>query len=106
MNEKHVVGDSGITLTKLVGVMVLCFARSEIFVVTALKLVALCSSWSLARVNSNGYVLVHAGVLLPNVLGFGYNRLLAWARFLTCKLTWMDLLLLPIWLEHPRLYDL
>lgn len=56
MNEKHVVGDSGITLTKLVGVMVLCFARSEIFVVRAPKFVALCSSWSLARVNSNGCV--------------------------------------------------
>lgn len=27
------------------------------------------------------------GVLLPNVLGTGYNRLLAWARFLTSKLT-------------------
>lgn len=93
LNEwKHFVEDSGITLTKLVGVIVLCFARSEIFVVRTPKSIALCRSWSLAWVDLNGYVLVHTGVLLPNVLCFGYNRLLAWAHFLTCKLIWTYLL--------------
>lgn len=85
--------DSGITLTKLVGVMVLCFARSEIFVVrTPTKYVALCS-FLVSCLSSNGYCIgAYTGVLLSNVLGFGYNRLLAWARFLTCKLICYHLL--------------
>ncbi|WZZ10259.1 hypothetical protein YC2023_096180 [Brassica napus] len=57
MNENILLGDSGITLTKLVGVMVLCFARSEIFVVrTPTKYVALWS-FLVSCLSSNGYCM-------------------------------------------------
>lgn len=74
---------SGITLTKLVGVLVLCFSRTEIFVVFDrcwLRFIhqkdPFCSTAK----------LFFAGVLFQNVPCFGAAWFLAWACTFACKI--------------------
>lgn len=75
---------SGITLTKLVGVVVLCFAKSELFVVLwSIPLIILI--YLLPTSENVKWYFCFAGLLLPNVPGFGYYRILTWACVFACK---------------------
>jgi len=74
---------SGITLTKLVGVIVLCFSTSELFVVCAYcPWLQYLIVWS---INVKSSFWAFAGVLLPDVPGLGYHWLLAWSCVSTSK---------------------
>lgn len=74
---------SGITLTKLCGVIVLCFSRSEIFVV---GLPLFCHSHVSSTRDAESMCASSAGLLLPNVSCIGPHRFLAWSRVSTSKL--------------------
>ncbi|PON66253.1 Niemann-Pick C type protein [Parasponia andersonii] len=74
---------SGITLTKLVGVIVLCFARSEIFVVFEFFSFYLSDAFD-AQVDGSSSCLGFAGLLLSDVPGIGSHWFLARPCIFTC----------------------